>query len=80
MERGRVYQPLPHLNVRMPEIEEQLGEFSLFSFLTEVREGHGGGICVTLVDVRLFTVIEVVFQNLTIVENEAIVGGDIASR
>ena len=80
VERGRVYQPLPYLNVRMPDIEEQLGEFSLYSFLTEVREGQGGGIGITLVDVRLFTVIEVVFQNLIISENEAVVGGNTATR
>ena len=60
----------------MPTLEKQLGTgFSSVSFLTDATDGNGGGIGLALYNVRPFAAAEIVFENLTIADNEAIVGG-----
>ena len=37
--------------------------------------GHGGGICMSFVDILPFTLVEVFFQDVVLRDNEAVVGG-----
>ena len=65
----------------MPTLDKQLGtEFSSVSFVTDATDGNGGGIGLALFSIRPFAVAEIVFENLTIAENEAIVGGETLTR
>ena len=75
LKRGERYAPLPSAGVEMPDTVEQLGELTPYEFITDVDEGHGGGIAVDLTAVRHRTIAEIIFQNLEVTDNEAYVGG-----
>ena len=42
---------------------------------TTATEGHGGGIALSLIEVRPSSIVQILFQNLVIEGNEAVVGG-----
>lgn len=76
MDEGLTYDVYPPANVHVPDLEDQLGGYSLLTFLTHVDQGHGGGICITLINIRLFTIAEVLINNILVEQNSAIVGGN----
>lgn len=80
VEDGNAYQPDPEVLVEMPDLTEQLNNLTLLSYLTDIDEGHGGAIAITLNNIRLFTIAELEFQNVLIKNNEASVGGMNAKR
>ena len=45
--------------------------------LTVHENGQGGGICLNLIDIHVFTIADIVMQNVLIEGNEANVGGSI---
>ena len=69
------YTPLSFEHERAPNYSRHLGNFSLLEYITNAKEGFGGGIGVSFLDVQLFTAVEVIFGNLLLMENEAVVGG-----
>ena len=75
VERGEQYEPLPSAEVRMPNTTEQYGDLTPYTFITDVDEGHGGGIAAVLTAVRHHTIAEIIFQHLEVTGNEASVGG-----
>ena len=64
---------------RTPNYSEHLGDFSLLEYMTNAEEGFGGGVSISFLDVQLFTAVEVIFGNLLLEENEAVVGGTVCS-
>ena len=48
--------------------------------LTVLENGQGGGICLNLFDIHIFTISDIVMQNVVIDGNEADVGGSILCR
>ena len=72
---SRSYSPLSSAHERAPNYSNHLGDFSLLEYITDGKEGFGGGIGVSFLDVQLFTAVEAIFENLQLEENEAVVGG-----
>ena len=69
------FEPWAPANVDVPDIEQQLRDFTLLDFLSDIPEGHGGAICMTVVNIRLFTIAEIIYEDVTIAGNSALVGG-----
>ena len=77
---GETYTPYLPAEIDVPSVDEQLGtDFSSVSFLTDAGDGNGGGISLALFSVRPFAVVEILFKNLSITDNEAIVGGEMSA-
>ena len=78
IQEGNDYRPEPTEHSEIPDVTEELGKFSLLRFLTETEAGDGGGLHLGLLDVALFEIVEITFQDMYMTENEAGVGGDAA--
>ena len=66
--------------IKVPDVEDRLGpDFTPVSFRSHASEGHGGGISLALFNVRPFAVVEILFKNLSITDNKAIVGGEMSA-
>lgn len=48
---------------------------AILSYMTEIPGGHGGGMCLVVLGIRLFTYAEIYLRNVRFEENAAIVGG-----
>ena len=74
------FDPCEEANVVYSNVTEQLAEHSLLDHLSTVPEGHGGGISLSLTGMRLNTVADIIFQNVRVSRNEALVGGEFIPR
>eukprot|EP00210_Caulerpa_lentillifera_P002964 g2830.t1 len=48
---------------------------AILNYLTEIPQGHGGGVCLKVLKIRLFTYAEVFLKDVRFEENEAVIGG-----
>ena len=76
VQEGNDYLPEPTEDSEIPDVSKELGEFSLLRFLTETEAGDGGGLHLGLLDIALFEIVEITFQDIYMTENEAVVGGE----
>ena len=62
--------------VNVSNINEETERSSVMEYIKTRESGHGGGISINVFRTRPFIIHEITFQNVTVVENAAIVGGD----
>ena len=76
VEEGYTYDVYPPAAVNILNVGDLFDNATnIVTFRTTDLEGHGGAIALSLIEVRPSNIIQILFQNLVIEGNEAVVGG-----
>ena len=76
VEEGYTYEVYPPADVTILNAGDLFdNSTTVVNIFTTVLEGHGGGIALSLIEVRPSSIVQILFQNLVIEGNEAVVGG-----
>ena len=81
VEKSFNYTLLEEANLTETTLKEDLGtDLNIVQFLTTAPEGHGGGLAFSFLNLRPHAITQVIVQNITVTENEAVVGGVVSVR
>ena len=76
LEEGYTYEVYPPAAVNILNASDLLDDTTdVVNIFSTALEGHGGGIAFSLIEFRPSSIVQILFQNLVIKGNEAVVGG-----